>query len=71
MWFKNNFRARFKGSHDKKFNDLQCQLYTKTCDLCDKKFENSKDMKKHKEAKYKYENCEFVEKRRETMEVHF
>ena len=50
--------------------------FPKKCDLCDQDLENEKELKKHlkthsyKEAKFQCEDCEFVGKTRETMNVH-
>ena len=47
--------------------------FPKKCDLCDQDLENEKGLKKthsYKEAKFQCEDCEFVGKTRETMNVH-
>ena len=50
--------------------------YPKKCDLCEKQFGNATEFKQHmkthsyKEAKFKCEDCDFVGKSKETMEVH-
>ena len=50
--------------------------YPRKCELCNKQFNNPNDFKKHmkshsyKEAKFKCEDCDFVGKCAETMDVH-
>ena len=50
--------------------------YPKKCELCEKQFNNPKDFKMHwkthsyKEAKFKCEDCDFLGKCFETMDVH-
>ena len=50
--------------------------YPRQCELCDKEFENAKEMKTHmkrhsyKYAQYQCEDCEYVGQNEETMDVH-
>ena len=60
----------------RKHTTISTTSFPKKCDLCEKQFNNSKDFKMHwkthsyKEAKFKCEDCSFVGKCFETMDVH-
>ena len=53
------------------------EKYPRTCDMCEEKLDNFKDMMMHmkthsyKKTKYRCENCEFWGSNEMTMEVHF
>ena len=60
----------------RKHTKINTVKYPKKCDLCEKQFGNAAEFKQHmkthsyKEAKFKCEDCDFVGKSKETMEVH-
>ena len=60
----------------RKHTKISTVKYPKKCDLCEKQFGNAAEFKQHmkthsyKEAKFKCEDCNFVGKSKETMEVH-
>ena len=74
--FETNSEKGLKTHFTRKHTIITTTGYPKMCELCDKSFNNSTDFKKHmrthsyKEAKYKCEDCDFVGKSLETMEVH-
>ena len=60
----------------RKHTDTSKLKFPKKCDLCDKDLDSETELRKHlkmhsyKEAKFQCEDCEFVGKTRETMDVH-
>ena len=62
--------------HISRKHNVKNVVDSKSCELCDKKFENINDLKKHMKghsyqtAKFKCVNCEFVGTNDYTMEVH-
>ena len=60
----------------RKHTEASTLKFPKKCDLCEKEYGNSTELRKHlrthsyKEAKFQCEDCDFVGKSRETMNVH-
>ena len=60
----------------KKHTSHDTQTHPKTCDVCDKQFENSYEIKRHMfthachEAKFKCNFCEYGGQNEERMDVH-
>ena len=60
----------------RKHTKIKTVQYPKKCDLFEEQFGNAAEFKQHmkthsyKEAKFKCEDCTFVGKWKETMEVH-
>ena len=73
---KPNSEKGLKTHLTRKHTIISTTGYPKICELCEKKFNNSNDFKKHmkthsyKEARFKCEDCDFVGKCLETMEIH-
>ena len=74
--FETNSEKGLKTHLTRKHTIISTTGYPKICELCEKKFNNSNDFKKHmkthsyKEARFKCEDCDFVGKCLETMEIH-
>ena len=74
--FESNSKHGLKVHITRKHTNMTKEKYPRKCDLCEKKFLNHTEMKRHmkthsyKEAKFKCEDCEFVGEKFETMEVH-
>ena len=74
--FETNSEKGLKTHYTRKHTIVTSTGYPKMCELCEKRFNNSNDFKKHmkthsyKEAKFKYADYDFVGKSLETMEVH-
>ena len=73
--FECNSKHGLKVHLTRKHTNMKNEKYPKKCELCENKFVNHAEMKKHmrshsyKEAKFKCEDCDFVGERFETMEV--
>ena len=58
----------------RKHTVMNTDVFPKMCELCERKFENIKEMKKHmkehsyKDAKFKCEECDFIGQNKITME---
>ena len=74
--FECNSKHGLKVHLTRKHTNITNEKFPRKCDLCENKFGNHAELKRHmkshsyKEAKFKCEDCEFVGERFETMEVH-
>ena len=74
--FKTNSESGLKIHVKKKHTAVEKEIYPRSCHLCEEKFDDVKEMKKHllthsyKKAKYLCDECDFVGKSVVTMEVH-
>lgn len=74
--FETHSERGLKNHMSRKHTQISSEEYPKKCDLCELELDNVNDFKKHlrthsyKEAKFKCQDCNFVGKRIESMDVH-